>query len=48
MLSEVDWGAYETHQNAHNINKVDWGGYDPSLYPMDKCMLSKVDWGAND
>ena len=23
MPSEVDWGAYETHQNGHSITKVD-------------------------
>ena len=48
MLSEVDWGAHETHQNGHSITRVDWGGYDPSLNPMDGCMLSEVDWGAHD
>ena len=24
------------------------GDHDPSLYPMDGCMLSEVDWGAHD
>ena len=28
--------------------KVDWGNYDPTLYPMDGCILSEVDWGAPD
>ena len=35
MPSEVDWGAHETHQNGHSINKVDWQGHDPSPNPMD-------------
>ena len=48
MLSEVDRGAHETHQNGHSITKVDWGDYDPTLYPMDGCILSEVDWGAHD
>ena len=48
MPSAVDWGAHETHQNRHNIPKVDWGDHDPTLYPMDGCILSKVDWGAHD
>ena len=44
MLSEVHWGAHETHLNGHSITEVDWGGHDPSLYLMDGCMLSEVDW----
>ena len=43
MPSKVDWGAHETHQNGHSINEVDWGDYDPTLYPMDGCILSEVD-----
>ena len=43
MPSEADWGAHETHQNGHSITKVDWGDYDPTLYPMDGCILSQVD-----
>ena len=39
MPSEVDWGAHETHQNGHSITKVDWGDYDPTIYPMDGCIL---------
>ena len=35
-------------KNGHSITKVDWGDHDPSLYPMDGCMLSEVDWGAHD
>ena len=31
MLSEVDWGAHETHQNGHIITELDFGGQDPSL-----------------
>ena len=46
MPSKVDWGAHETHQYGHSIHNVDWGDYDPSLYPMDGCMLSEVDWGG--
>ena len=48
MPSEVDWGAHETHQNGHSITIVDWGCRDPTLYPMDGCILSDVDWGADD
>ena len=48
MPSEVDWGAHETHQNGNSITKVDWGDYDPTLYPMDGCILSEVDWVAQD
>ena len=48
MSSEVDWVALETHQNRDSITKVDWGDYDPTLYPMDGCILSEVDWGAHD
>ena len=33
MVSEVDWGAHETHQNGHSITEVDWGAHDPSLHP---------------
>ena len=40
--------SHETHQNGHNITKVDWGGHDPSLYPLDGCILSEVDWGVHD
>ena len=47
MLSEVDWGAHETHPNGHSITEVDWGGHDPSLYLMDGCILFDVDWGAH-
>ena len=28
--------------------KLIGGGHDPSLYLMDGCMLSKVDWGSHD
>ena len=48
MPSEVDWGAHETYQNGHSITICDWGGHDPTLYPMDGCILSEVDWGAHD
>ena len=48
VCPEVDWGAHKTHQNGHSITKVDQGGHDPSLYPMDGCMLSGVDWQAHD
>ena len=44
MPSEADRGAHETHQNGHSITKVDWGDNDPTLYPMDRCILSEVDW----
>ena len=47
MLSEVDWGAHETHPNGHSITEVDWGGHDPSLYLTDGCMLLEVDWGGH-
>ena len=43
MPSEVDWGAHETNQNGHSINKIDWGDYDPTLYPMDGCIPSEID-----
>ena len=48
QISEVDWGAHETHPNGHSITEVDWGGHDPSLYYMDGCILSEDDWGAHD
>ena len=48
MPSEVDWGAHETHQNGHSITKVDWQDHDPTLYPVDGCILSEVEWGAHD
>ena len=48
MLSEVNWGAHETHPNGQSITEVDWGGHDPCLYLMDACMLSEVDWGGHD
>ena len=44
MSSEVDSGAHETNQKGHSITKVD----DPSLYHMDGCMLSEVDWRVHD
>ena len=28
--------------------ELDWGDYDPTLYPMDGCILSEVHWGAHD
>ena len=48
MTSEFDWRAHETYENGHSITRVDLGGHDPSLYPMDGCMFSEVDWGAQD
>ena len=48
VLSEVDWGAHQTHQNRRSITVGDWGGHDPSLYLMDGCMLSEVYWGCHD
>ena len=47
MLSEVDQKAYETHQNGHSITKVHWGDHDPSLHPMDGCIISEVDRAAH-
>ena len=35
-------------KNGQRITKVDCGDLDPSLYPMDGCILSEVDWGAHD
>ena len=48
MPSKVDWGAHETQQNGCSMTKVAWRGHDPSLYPMDECMLSEIDCGAHD
>ena len=48
MLSEVDWGAHETHPNGQSINEADGGGHDPNLYLMDGCMLHEVDWEGHD
>ena len=48
MLSEVEWGAHQTHQIGHSIPEGDRGGHDPSLYLTDGYMLSEVDWGGHD
>ena len=48
LLSDIDWGAHETHQNGHSITTVDCRDHDTNLYPMDGCILSEVDRGDHD
>ena len=47
MLSEVDWGSHQTHQNGHSFTEVDWGGYDSSSNHRNGFLLAEVDWGAH-
>ena len=32
LLSDIDWGAHETHTSGYMLSEVDWGAHDSSFF----------------